>query len=74
MGHTCAGTKAWDSMVPARNREELRVSGESGREGVGAQGDAAEEKGRVKSLQWRTEEFGLSPELQSHKISLKLGI
>lgn len=71
---TCADTKAWYSMVPAWNREELRVSGESVRKGVGGQGDATEEKGSVKSLQWHTEEFGLSLELQSHKISLKLGI
>lgn len=49
---TCKGTERSSELL---EREERR-------DGVRGQGDAAEEKGRVKSLQWRTEEFGLSPE------------
>lgn len=48
----CKGTERSSELL---EREERR-------DGVRGQGDAAEEKGKVKSLQWRTEEFGLSPE------------
>ena len=61
-------------MVLPRSRAELRVPGQNVREGVQGQGDEAGEKVRVKRLKCSTEEFGFSPELYNHKISLKFGM